>query len=164
MFSHGQAAMTLTGNWVMGSLKEQGLKEQRDYDFFPFPTIDPDTPGVSLGPIDGVVLAKKEKMEVAKTALASFADVAPQQVMCQMMGSLAPNQNIPPSVYTEIQQRMLSTIAETPHWAFNYDLATPDPVAQAGLDSFAKFLDHPERYLEILNELEAQANAYFHTQ
>jgi len=164
MLYHGQAAMTLTGSWIMGSFKQQGFKQQQDYDFFPFPTIAPGTPGVSLGPIDGVVLTKKEKSEVAKTALASFADIAPQQVMAQLMGSLAPNQNIPLSVYSELQQRMLNTIAETPYWAFNYDLATPHPVAEAGLDSFAKFLDHPERYLEILSELEAQANAYFHTQ
>ncbi len=90
-----------------------------------------------------------------------FADIAPQQTWIQAMGSLSPNQHISPSVYTELQQRMLNTIAETPYWAFNYDLATPHPVAEAGLDSFVKFLDHPERYIEILHELETQANTYF---
>ncbi len=158
---HGQAAMTLTGSWIMGSFKKQGFKQQQDYDFFPFPTIDTGAPGVSLGPIDGVVLAKKEKNDVAKMALAGFADIAPQEVMCRQMGSLAPNRNIPLSVYTELQQRMLNTIAETPHWAFNYDLATPHPVAEAGLDSFVKFLNHPERYLKILDELEIQAKNHF---
>ncbi|MDM8525403.1 extracellular solute-binding protein [Desulfococcaceae bacterium HSG8] len=163
MLFHGQAAMTLTGSWIMGSLKKQGFRQEQDYNFFPFPTIDPDTPGVSLGPIDGVVLAKKEKVNVAKRALAYFADIAPQQIMCRLLGSLAPNQNVPSSVYTKLQQGMLNAIAKTPNWAFNYDLATPHPVAEAGLDSFVKFMDHPGSYLEILKRLDDRAKTHFRT-
>lgn len=161
---HGQAAMTLMGHWIIPMFEKLGWKQQQDYDFFPFPIIDPNVPGASVGPIDGIVISKKKNVDTAKTVSAYFADIAPQQQWIQAMGSLSPNQNIPPSVYSELQQRMLKIIAETPYWVFNYDLATPYPVAEAGLDSFVKFLDHPERYLEILNELEAQANAYFHTQ
>jgi len=160
---HGQAAMTLMGHWIMPMFEKEGWKQQQDYDFFPFPMLDPTLPGVSVGPIDGIVISKKKNTEAATTVSGYFADIAPQQTWIQAMGSLSPNQHIAPSVYTELQQRMLNTIAETPYWAFNYDLATPDPVAQAGLDSFVKFLDHPDRYIEILHELETQANAFFRT-
>jgi len=164
MVFHNQAAMTLMGTWKMGILDQLGWQQQQDYDFFPFPSIDPNVPGTSVGPIDGVVLPKKGEIKAAKTVLPYFSEIAPQQEMSQAVSSLSPNQNVPRSDYTELQQRILNIIAETPYWAFNYDLATPPSVAEAGLDSFAKFLDHPDRYLEILNELEAQAKAYFHTQ
>jgi len=52
-------------------------------------------------------------------------------------------------------------LAAIPNWAFNYDLATPPPVADVGLDAFAKFVDSPGDYMSILEETETGAKAAF---
>ena len=165
MVFQGQAAMILMGNWISflfdGAL---GWKQQQDYDFFPFPVIDPAVPGVSLGPIDGLLLPRNRKVQTAKTVLPYFSEIAPQQEMSRVNGSLSPNMTMPLSFYTDLQQRMLITIKETPYWAFNYDLATPPLVAEIGLNSFVEFLKQPEQYLTILEETESQAKQRFQGQ
>jgi multiple sugar transport system substrate-binding protein/raffinose/stachyose/melibiose transport system substrate-binding protein len=150
---HGEAAMTLMGTWIIGFFNNQlGWKQEIDYDFFPFPVINPSVPSVSVGPIDAVVMPNKGKLGAAKKALEYFADSEPQKEMSKGSGSLAPNKQIAPSFYSQLQQRILTTIGDTPYWAFNYDLATPPHVAEIGLDCFVRFLGSPGDYIKILAE------------
>ncbi|MBF0287779.1 MAG: extracellular solute-binding protein [SAR324 cluster bacterium] len=163
MVFSGEAAMTLMGTWIIGLLDGQmGWLQGIGYDFFSFPVIDPLVPGVAVGPVDAIVLPREANhFEAAKTALIYFSEDTPQQEMSKGSGALAPNQTISPSFYTPLQQRILQTIKNTPHWAFNYDLATPPPVAEVGLNSFSKFLEHPEQYLDILKDTEKKAKVAF---
>lgn len=163
MLFHGQAAMTLMGSWAMTFFEGELGWQQQDYGFFPFPVIDPAIPVASLGPIDCVVLPHTRKVQAAKKVLPYFIDVAPQHEMLKGIGSLSPNQEMPMSLYTEYQQEMLRAINDAPYWAFNYDLSTPEPVAEIGLQAFVKFVERPDRYLEILEEVESQVSAYFST-
>ena len=133
-----------------------------DYDFFPFPVVDPSIPDVAVGPIDGVVLPKEARNpDAAKQVLARLADVGPQTTFNTGSGALAPNKNVPDSTYNELQLRVKALLAKIPNWAFNYDLATPPPVADVGLNAFSKFLDSPGNYMEILAETEKLAKAAF---
>lgn len=165
MVFQGQAAMILMGNWLSflfdGTL---GWKSEQDYDFFPFPTIDPDVPPVALGPIDGILLPRARTVQAAKTVMPYFSDITPQQEMSKVNGSFSPNVTMPLSFYSPLQQRMLALINTAPYWAFNYDLATPPPVAEVGLNSFMEFLQHPDQYHDILERTEAQARQYFQAQ
>jgi multiple sugar transport system substrate-binding protein/raffinose/stachyose/melibiose transport system substrate-binding protein len=150
---HGEAAMTLMGTWIIGFFDNKlGWKQDMDYDFFPFPVIDPNVPSVSVGPIDAIVIPKKGRLGAAKKTMEYFTDIEPQKEMSQGSGALAPNKQIPSSFYSKLQQRILKTIRETPHWAFNYDLATRPEVAEIGLDCFVRFLDHPGEYQKTLNQ------------
>ncbi|MGD8835145.1 MAG: extracellular solute-binding protein [Desulfobacteraceae bacterium] len=150
---HGEAAMTLMGTWIIGFFDNQlGWKQDVDYDFFPFPVIDPNVPSVSVGPIDAIVIPKKSKLGAAKKTMEYFADIDPQKEMSKGSGALAPNKNISSAFYSKLQQRILKTIGETQYWAFNYDLATPPLVAESGLDCFVGFLDHPGDYKKILSK------------
>ena len=162
MVFQGQAAMTLMGNWISflfdGAL---GWKQQEDYDFFPFPMLDPNVSGVSLGTIDGLLLPRERKTQIAKTVMPFFSEIAPQQEMSKVIGSFSPNITMPVSFYTDLQQRMLHTMNTTPYWAFNYDLATPPPVAEIGLNSFAEFLAEPDRYPDILKETQERVIPFF---
>jgi multiple sugar transport system substrate-binding protein/raffinose/stachyose/melibiose transport system substrate-binding protein len=54
----GEAAMTLMGTWITGYWDGNGLKPIDDYDFFPFPAINPDVPAVVHGSVDGWALPR----------------------------------------------------------------------------------------------------------
>lgn len=150
---HGEAAMTLMGTWIIGFFDNKlGWKQNINYDFFPFPVIDPHVPSVSVGPIDAIVIPKKGQLGAAKKTMEYFTDIEPQKEMSKGSGALAPNKQIPSSFYSNLQQRILITIRKTPHWAFNYDLATRPLIAEIGLDCFVRFLDQPGDYKSILNE------------
>ena len=164
MVFSGQAAMTLMGSWNIGyfSDAEHQWVPGQDFDFFPFPRIDEHLPPVALGPIDGVVLPKQAlNAEGAQQALVFLADVAAQQAISRGSGALAANTQVPRGFYSGIQQRMLAEIERSPHFAFNYDLATPPAVAALGLDAFSEFLAFPQSRRRIVDQLAADAALRF---
>ena len=162
MVGTGKAAMTLMGSWFMQLDEQIGWKAGEGYDFFPFPVINPAAPACAVGPIDGVVLAKDAKAkDAAKMVLGQLADVAPQTAFNKGSGALAPNQKVADATYNALQLRIKALLATIPNWAFNYDLATPPPVADVGLDAFSKFINAPKDYMTILKETETGAKAAF---
>lgn len=163
LLQRGIAAMVLDGTWIMGYLQQNfEWKPGEDFDFFPFPVIEPQAPLVALGPVDGVILAKDApNPEGAQVVLEYLADVDFQQALSRDSGALAPNVNVPASQYTEVQRRIMADIRKAPYWAFNYDLATPPAVAEIGLDSFRDFLDFPDDYAIIIQHTAKEVNDIF---
>ena len=158
----GKAAMTLTGTWVIGLFNaSQDWKQGRDYDFFRFPVMSKDVPMTALGPIDVMVVARNGRPEMAGRALVHFSDPGPQMEMSRGSGAVSPSLAIPPSFYSPMQARILGIIRETPHWAFNYDLATPPEVAELGLETFKLFVDQPGDVRELLPRLAEQTRLAF---
>ncbi|BCO29797.1 hypothetical protein MIZ03_4721 [Rhodoferax lithotrophicus] len=164
MVYQGRAAMTLMGTWnigYFGNAAHQWVAGQ-DYDFFPFPVVSPDIPVVALGPIDGLVLPKKAlNREGAKQAMVYLAGIEAQQAISHGSGALAPSILVPRAFYSDIQQRVLMAIEQSPQFAFNYDLSTPPAVAELGLAAFSEFLAFPKAYPEILVKLGHDASARF---
>lgn len=150
----GKAAMTLMGTWIIG-LFEGKLKwqQKKDYDFFRFPIMAKDVPMTALGPIDAIVLPRKGNFPEAKKALTFFSDPGPQMEMSRGSGALSPSRAIPGTYYTPLQRRILEVIRTTPHWAFNYDLATSPDTAEAGLNMFKSFINDPGKYNKILIDM-----------
>ncbi len=162
MVGTGEAAMTLMGTWFMQLDEQIGWEAGKDYDFFPFPVVDSTVADCAVGPMDAVVLAKDAPAkDAAKVVLAQLAGVGPQTAFNTGSGALAPNKNVPDTTYNALQLKVKALLATIPNWAFNYDLATPPPVADVGLDAFAKFIDSPGDYMSILKETEAGAKAAF---
>lgn len=58
-------------------------------------------------------------------------------------------------------KRALEQVDAADVFAFNYDLATPPPVAEAGLSMFARFMDDPASYEAILAEADSAAKDAF---
>ena len=106
----------------------------------------------------------------------------PRQVWIAMpRGSHAPRIDYPPikmvqmtgAVYTAgieehlrdgVTLRVYSaakTVAEAEAFAFNYDLATPPPVAEVGLSMFTRFIDDPSQAEAILAQVATDAEAAF---
>jgi ABC-type glycerol-3-phosphate transport system substrate-binding protein len=161
---NGLAAMTLMGTWEIGYFENENHRWQagQDYDFFPFPIINPALPVVALGPIDGLVIPKKApNREGAKEAITYLADIDAQQAISRGSGALAPNIRVPRTFYSDIQRRVLTEISNSPHFAFNYDLATTPAVAQLGLNAFSEFLAFPDVHPEILERLASEAAKHF---
>ncbi len=160
----GKAAMTLMGTWNIGYFTNEAHKwvPGQDFDFFPFPVMDAKLPQVALGPIDGLVVPKKAtNIEGAKQVMAYLAGVEPQQTFSRGSGALAPNRQVPPDFYSDIQRRVQAEVNRSPVFAFNYDLATPPAVAELGLNAFSEFLAFPKAQATILTKLAQEASARF---
>jgi multiple sugar transport system substrate-binding protein/raffinose/stachyose/melibiose transport system substrate-binding protein len=161
--ARGQAAMTLMGTWITGYYKaDQGLEPGKDYDYFNFPVVDEGTPRAALGPIDGFVMAEGARHpQTAHQFLTFLASPEPQVIWTLGQGALPPNLNVDPTIYDPLMQQVLKDVAAADTFAFNYDLATPPPMAEAGLEGFSQFMARPNDFLKILQKLEDQRQELF---
>ena len=161
--ANGDAGMTLMGTWITGYLvNDLGQVPGEDYGYFAFPIIDEDVPHASLGPIDGFVIPRDaDNPEVAKAFLVYLTDPDVQLEYALGNGNIAPNLLADTSQYDVVTAAILEEIAGDDIYAFNYDLATPPPVAEVGLNSFAEFMDNPGGYMEMLERVQEDAAAEF---
>ncbi len=159
----GSAAMTLMGTWITGYWNTNGLKPGEDYDFFEFPKIKDGVPNAAVGPVDGLVTAANAKHPEAARKLLSWliSDPAVQAKWATVQGALSPNVNVPLSTYSSVMTHALDVVKAADAFAFNYDLATPPPVAEVGLNMFQKFVNDQSNVDGLLDETEkAAADAF----
>ncbi len=160
--ANGEAAMTLMGTWIGGHYAGLELTPGEDFDYFSFPTIDEDVPRASLGPIDTfVVSADAANADAAKAFIVHLTDPDIQAKFALGAGNLAPSLRVDTSIYNDVVARIAAEIAADPVFAFNYDLATPPPVAEVGLNSFSEFMANPGDYEAMLERVQADAAAEF---
>lgn len=161
--ARGDAAMTLMGTWITGYWNGQELKPGEDYDFFEFPVIDASAPNAVVGPVDGlVVAANAEHPEAARKLLAWLvSDPAVQAKWAQVQGALSPNVDVDVATYTPVMQRALDAVNNADAFAFNYDLATPPPVAEVGLNMFAEFMNDPSDVDGLMDKTQKGAEDAF---
>lgn len=161
--ANGEAAMTLMGTWITGYWNGNGLTPGEDYDFFPFPTINPDAPVSVVGPIDGLVISANVQNKEGAEAFLSFfvSDVDNQIEWTNAVGAVSANVNVDPSVYNDLIQRVITTVDGASNFAFNYDLATPPPVAEVGLSMFQELMENPDDYGAILSRAQDSAQSAF---
>lgn len=150
-----ESAMTLMGTWAIPLIESRGLRPDIDYGFFPFPIIDPTYGLVSLGPIDGVLLSKGSRnKQISEEVLYQLAMSKTQEAFNANSGAIAPHLLVKDEIYNPIQLQIKDLIKQNKSWAFNYDLATTPIISEGGLDFFVDFLNKPEDYKVLLNELE----------
>lgn len=158
MVARGEAAMTLMGTWITGYWNTNGLLPVEDYDVFPFPQIDPSIPDAAVGPVDGFVMAANANAEAAEGFLALIIEDKDLQAnWANVQGALSPNVGVDTSIYTPVQKKALDIVNAAPNYAFNYDLATPPPVAEVGLNMFAKFMNDSSNIDALMAETQAGA-------
>ncbi len=161
--ARGDAAMTLMGTWITGYWNGLGLEPGVDYDYFPFPTMREGVANSVVGPIDGLVISSnvqnREGAEAFLAYMMSNADV--QSHWTSNYGALSANVNVDSSVYNDVMQRVVGTVADADTFAFNYDLATPPPVAEVGLSMFQRFMDSPADADAILGDAQVAAAEAF---
>jgi len=161
--TRGEAAMTLMGTWITGYWNTNGFSPGKDYDFFVFPTLKSGVANVAVGPVDGLVMAANAKNVAEAYKFLEFmvtnADVQSSWVNGQ--GGLSANVKIDPSRFSTVMQKAAAAVAAADVFAFNYDLATPPPVAEVGLSMFAKFIDSPSDVQAVLAQASADAETAF---
>ena len=160
--ANGEAAMTLMGTWITGYWNGNGLEPVTDYDFFNFPVMDPLIENAALGPIDGWALsADAANPESAKALLVHYAQPDNQLKWALEQGALPPNANADTSQLNPVMAKALVEVGKADSYSFNYDLATPPPVAEVGLDMFQAFMDDPSSYADLQASAQADATAAF---
>lgn len=153
--SKKEAAMTLMGTWTIPLLEQEGLRADQEYGFFPFPEIYSVNEKVSLGPIDGILSSMGSKnKEASKKVISQLSKPETQELLNSVSGAIAPQVNVNNDIYNSVQLQIKDLISKSTHWAFNYDLASPPVVSEAGLNFFIDFLENPGDYEKLLNELE----------
>lgn len=157
--ARGDAAMTLMGTWITGYWNGIELKPGEDYDFFEFPKMADGVANAAVGPVDGLVISGNAPNMANAEKLLNFLVSNPevQAKWAGIQGALSANVKVDPANYTSVMQHALATISNAEAFAFNYDLATPPPVAEVGLSMFARFMDDPASYETILTEAQAAA-------
>lgn len=160
--ANGEAAMTLMGTWITGYWNGIGLEPVTDYDFFNFPVLDPAVENAALGPIDGWALsADASNPEGAMLLLEHYADPGNQLTWALEQGALPPNSNADTTQLNPVMAKALVEVGKADSYSFNYDLATPPPVAEVGLDMFQAFMDDPSGYADLLSSAQSDAQAAF---
>ncbi len=161
--ANGEAAMTLMGTWITGYWDGQGLTPVTNYDFFPFPAIDEGVPNAVVGPVDGFVMSANAAHPVSAQNLLVYllTNTDAQAIWAVGQGALSPNVNVDPSIYNDVMSRAADAVAAADTFAFNYDLATTPPMAEGGLDLFAKFMNDPSGFQGYLEETQAIADQVF---
>lgn len=157
------AAMTLMGTWITGYWQGQGKRDTKDFDFFKFPVMDPSIPDVVIGPIDGFVISANSKNPDRARELVQYllTNLSVQTTWVLSQGALSPNNQIDKKIYSPVMQKALKTVAQANSFSFNYDLATPPPMAEKGLSMLLHFLVTPEKYQEHLTETQRVAHEIF---
>jgi multiple sugar transport system substrate-binding protein len=151
----GEAAMTLMGTWIIPYLEDSGLNSQSGYGFFPFPQMDTDIATSVLGPIDGILVSKDSKnKEQALEILPYLTRPEIQEAFNSKSGAIAPHKMVDESIYSSLQLEIKKLIEISPYWAFNYDLATEPAISESGLELFRDFLNSPEDYEMLLENLQ----------
>lgn len=140
--ARGDAGMTLMGTWITGYWNGNDLVPGEDYDFFAFPAITDGVPNAVVGPVDGLVTAANAAHPEAARKLLGYliSNSEAQAKWATVQGALSPNVNVDVATYTPVMSRALDTVKAADAFAFNYDLATPPPVAEVGLNMFAEFM------------------------
>ncbi|RPJ02952.1 MAG: extracellular solute-binding protein [Chloroflexi bacterium] len=161
--ANGEAGMTLMGTWITGYWDGMDQVAGENYDVFPFPTIDEGVPMAAVGPVDGWVLTAGAKHPDNAKELMTYliSDLDAQAIWAKGQGALAANANVDQAIYSSVMIKALDNVKAADTFAFNYDLATTPPMAEGGLDLFAKFMDDPSGFQGYLEETEAIAVEVF---
>ena len=153
--------MTLMGTWITGYWDGNGLVPGVDYDYFPFPVMNPDLPVITHGSIDGwAVSADASNPEGAKELLKWFLSKDMQEKWAQGQGALAAISEADPSIYSPVMAKAAEHLSQV-DFLSGYDLSTTPPMAEGGLDMFAMFMNDPSGYMDYLDETQAIADDVF---
>jgi ABC-type glycerol-3-phosphate transport system substrate-binding protein len=155
--ANGEAAMTLMGTFITGYWDGNGLVAGEDYDFFPFPVINPELPVVTHGTVDGwAIPASAANPDGAKALILHMLSPESQAAWAQGQGALAAVNNVDTSIYSPVMQKAADYLAQV-EFLSGYDLSTTPPMAEGGLTMFAQFMNDPSNFMTYLDEAEAIA-------
>jgi alpha-glucoside transport system substrate-binding protein len=130
-----------------------GIKPVTDFNFFPFPDIDPQYAGAveAAGDLFGMFKDTPQSRALIKYLTTPEA----QAIWVQRGGALSPNQRVPLSTYPdELSREQAQTLTTAKIVRFDASDLMPDAMQQAFLKSVLDFVQNPDNLDNILNQLD----------
>jgi ABC-type glycerol-3-phosphate transport system substrate-binding protein len=120
---------------------------------FPFPQIDPNVQPATFASVDAWEIPKDAKNpDCAKELIKWFLTPENQKTWAVGQGALAASAQVDPSMYNSVMKKANDLMGSGTKWLPGYDLSTPPPNAEVGLNLFAQFVNDPSKYKDYLAE------------
>ena len=155
------------GDWTIpvSMSEEVGWVPKEDFDFFPFPVMDPNVPSASEGCNEGWVINKHAPHpDTAKTLLAWLGSREPMTEYAKSVSTLSPRIDVGMEIYPSETRATLKALNDACGGAYmhqNYELSTLPVIQDVGMDGLIEFLTFPDRYKEILHRVQMTAEQTF---
>jgi multiple sugar transport system substrate-binding protein/raffinose/stachyose/melibiose transport system substrate-binding protein len=160
--ANGEAAMTLMGTWITGYWDGNGLVAGEDYDLFPFPVIDPSIPPSTFASTDSwTIPADAANPECAKDFIVWALTPENQALWALGQGALPASSHADTSEFNVVMQKALGYINAGTIWLPAYDLSTPPPNAEIGLNLGPLMMNDPSQYATYLAEAQVKSAEVF---
>jgi multiple sugar transport system substrate-binding protein/raffinose/stachyose/melibiose transport system substrate-binding protein len=158
----GKAAMYLMGQFIMDSVPKEN---QKDFDFFRFPIIDPSMPIGEDAPTDGYfAAAKAPHPEQAKQFLAFLGSKDAQTYIAKTLNRVPTRTDVDPSIFAPETLKGIELIKGADYVAQFYDRDTTPEMAEKGMAAFQEFWANTNKIDSILAQLEKDRAQIFASQ
>lgn len=148
----GKSAMYLMGQFVMDSIPKEN---QKDFDFFRFPIMDPKIPIGEDAPTDGFfAAAKAPHPEQAKLFLAFLNSKEVVNYTVKTLNRVPVSTEADPSLFTPETLKGMELLKGADYVAQFYDRDTTPPMAEKGMAAFMQFWTNTGKIDSILAQLE----------
>jgi alpha-glucoside transport system substrate-binding protein len=123
------------------------------FDFFPFPDIDPANSGVTGG---GDLFGMFNDTPQAQSMIQYMLTPEAQQIWVELGGFISANKNVPVDAYPdEVSGRSAEILANAETFRFDAGDLMPSALSAAFFDAVVEYVDNPENLDAILANLEA---------
>jgi alpha-glucoside transport system substrate-binding protein len=138
----------------------KGLKAGTDYDFFPFPDINPTNAGAVEG--GGDLLGMFNDTPQAKALMAYLITPEAQAIWPKLGGAISGSKSVTPDVYPDdISKKSAAALSTAKTFRFDGSDAMPVAMSDAFLKGILDFTKDPSKLDSILANLDTvQASAY----
>lgn len=163
MMKDGELAFAPFGDWYGGILQSQGLISGDDYGVFIPPAIEPEGGESIVFEISPLMAsANSDELPVAKAFFRWWASSETAAEIRWERFRFAPTNHLPLSQIEEddpARAEEFRLVEDYPNKLIRFWEATPVPIVEYAVDQFNTMLVEPESYMEILENIEAEAQA-----
>jgi alpha-glucoside transport system substrate-binding protein len=153
-----KAYMDYLGDFTAGFITAQfpGITAGTDYDFFPFPTINPAYAGAVTGGAD-MVFAMKDNSAI-RQYMQYLSTAEAQEIWVRQGGASSINKSVPLSAYpNDVQRAAGKQLSQAPIFRNSPDDLMPTAMESAYWRGVLEYISNPSQLNSILSTLESAA-------
>lgn len=163
-FVQGKIAMHLVGDWFNTNLLQAEMKPDEDYGSFILPVVKPGVQPSAIFETSPILVSEKSRhKEDALEALRGFFQQDAQKLWTESQGFAPFTPGIPSS--NPVTEQLNEAIESGEYRLLQrYWEATPPEISEFAVEELGRFILEPEKYMEVLNTIEAHAQQYWASQ
>jgi alpha-glucoside transport system substrate-binding protein len=140
-------------SFITDFFKNEAKATPEQYDFFPFPDIDPANAGVTGG---GDLFGMFNDTPQAQSLIQYMLTPEAQQIWVERGGFISANKNVPLDAYPdEVSRRSAEILANAPVFRFDGGDLMPNALSKAFFQAVVEYVQTPANLDAILTNLEA---------